>query len=213
MSVSPDALAFLEVHRLRQEQRRCAIGDALPELDLMLDRGDGHLIDPNGVSDRFKRLAAKASVPAIRFHALRHSSASLQAGNNVNPKVLQERLGHSSVRMTLDRYVHANESMQRADDDDLALGSSDEVHHRGVRVAGFGATFWQPGGNQGRGLLRLPALVGAQCKQRDSERYLAGRADFEPSQLCPNGDCRSRRDAERRPELRFRHDCKRPAVQ
>jgi integrase len=51
-------------------------------------------------------------MPRVRFHDLRHSHATqlLQAG--VHPKVAQERLGHSSITVTLDLYSHVSETMQ-----------------------------------------------------------------------------------------------------
>jgi hypothetical protein len=55
----------------------------------------------------FKPLLAKAKLPAVTFHALRHSAATLALAAGVNPKVVQERLGHSSVTLTLDTYSHA----------------------------------------------------------------------------------------------------------
>jgi len=55
----------------------------------------------------FKPLLTRAKLPAVSFHALRHSAATLQLAAGVNPKVVQERLGHSSVTLTLDTYSHA----------------------------------------------------------------------------------------------------------
>ena len=43
----------------------------------------------------------------MTFHTLRHTGATLALAAGVNPKVVQERLGHSSVTLTLDTYSHA----------------------------------------------------------------------------------------------------------
>lgn len=53
-----------------------------------------------------------AGLPVIRFHDLRHTSASLLFAAGEHPKVVQERLGHSSIQITLDTYSHAIPSMQ-----------------------------------------------------------------------------------------------------
>jgi integrase len=45
-------------------------------------------------------------LPRIRFHDLRHTHASIALQASVHPKVVQERLGHSSVKLTLDTYAH-----------------------------------------------------------------------------------------------------------
>ena len=70
----------------------------------------------------FKPLLKKAELPAIRFHDLRHTSASLLLEDNVHPKVVQERLGHSQISVTLDTYSHVLPTMQRE-----ASGKFDEM--------------------------------------------------------------------------------------
>ena len=60
----------------------------------------------------FKRLAAAAGVPPIRLHDLRHTSATLALAAGVHPKVVQERLGHSSISITLDTYSHVVKGLQ-----------------------------------------------------------------------------------------------------
>lgn len=52
-------------------------------------------------------------LPRIRFHDLRHGNATLLLGQGVHPKVVQERLGHSTIAMTLDTYSHVMPGMQR----------------------------------------------------------------------------------------------------
>ena len=49
----------------------------------------------------------------MRFYDLRHSAATILLVAGVRPKVVQERLGHSTVAMTLDVYSHVLPSMQR----------------------------------------------------------------------------------------------------
>ncbi|MFC4305264.1 tyrosine-type recombinase/integrase [Cohnella boryungensis] len=48
-----------------------------------------------------------------RFHYLRHTHASMMLKRNINSKVIQERLGHSSIIMTFDLYSHLCPNMQR----------------------------------------------------------------------------------------------------
>ncbi|HZO73655.1 MAG TPA: tyrosine-type recombinase/integrase [Ktedonobacteraceae bacterium] len=54
----------------------------------------------------------KAGLPNIRFHDLRHSSATMLLGMKVHPKIVQELLGHSQISMTMDIYSHVLPSMQ-----------------------------------------------------------------------------------------------------
>jgi integrase len=74
---------------------------------------DGQPLQPNSLTHEFVRLLAKASgLPDIRFHDLRHTHATHLLASGVHPKVAQERLGHSSVGITLDLYSHVLRGMQ-----------------------------------------------------------------------------------------------------
>ena len=59
----------------------------------------------------------------LRLHDLRHTCATLLLAEGIHPKIVQERLGHSDVGMTLNRYSHVTPGMQRqaADALDAAL--------------------------------------------------------------------------------------------
>jgi integrase len=72
--------------------------------------------------DEFKPLLKKAKLPNIRFHDLRHTSATLLLSQGVHPKVVQERLGHSQISVTLDTYSHVLPTMQRE-----AAGKFDDI--------------------------------------------------------------------------------------
>jgi integrase len=61
----------------------------------------------------FKPLLKRAGLPDIRFHDLRHSHATLLLSQGVHPKVVQERLGHSQISVTMDTYSHLLPTMQR----------------------------------------------------------------------------------------------------
>jgi len=61
----------------------------------------------------FKPLLAYAGLPDIRFHDLRHTSATMLLSAGVHPKVVQERLGHAQISVTLDTYSHVLPGMQR----------------------------------------------------------------------------------------------------
>jgi integrase len=82
-------------------------------------------IDPWQAVYRFAMVQRGASVPRLTFHGLRHTSATLMLLNGEHPKIVSERLGHSSVAITIDRYSHVLEGMQEAAADrlDALLGS------------------------------------------------------------------------------------------
>ncbi len=53
----------------------------------------------------------RAGLDGLRFHDLRHTAVALAIGQGAHPKALQERMGHSSVTVTLDRYGHLYEGL------------------------------------------------------------------------------------------------------
>ncbi len=61
----------------------------------------------------FKTLLRYAGLPDVRFHALRHTAATLMLEANVNPRVVQEMLGHANIRQTMDTYSHVLPNMQQ----------------------------------------------------------------------------------------------------
>lgn len=104
-------------------QRRVDVGPKLLELLRRLRKRPGPWVftDHKGeplAKDRFVRtvfhpLLKAAGLPRIRFHDLRHTCATLGLASGVNVKVMSERLGHSSAKMTLDVYTKALPTLQR----------------------------------------------------------------------------------------------------
>lgn len=68
----------------------------------------GKPVEPRTMQYRFAKLLQNVQVPSIHFHALRHMFASNCVKLNFNIKFLSEILGHSSVEITLNRYVHSS---------------------------------------------------------------------------------------------------------
>lgn len=69
---------------------------------------------PNTVTHAWNVLAKRAGLNVIRFHDARHTHASLMLKAGTHPKIMQERLGHSSIGMTLDTYSHVAPGLQEA---------------------------------------------------------------------------------------------------
>ena len=65
------------------------------------------------VTQRLPDTLLAAGLPRQRFHDLRHTAATLMLKANVHPKVVSERLGHSTIAITLDIYSHVLPDMQR----------------------------------------------------------------------------------------------------
>lgn len=80
----------------------------------------GASLHPVAVTRSFCRLVRRAGLRPIRLHDLRHTHATLALKAGVHPKIVSERLGHSTVSLTLDIYSHAIPSLQREAADRLA---------------------------------------------------------------------------------------------
>lgn len=74
---------------------------------------DGSMLIPWSLSDTLKRKSKAAGIKAHRFHDLRHGHATYLLINNVHPKIVQERLGHANVGITLDTYSHLIPGLQK----------------------------------------------------------------------------------------------------
>ncbi|MFH1920115.1 MAG: site-specific integrase [Planctomycetota bacterium] len=107
------ALEFLHEHR----KRMLAEGNATAPV--FCDTMGNYLRKSNFTRRSYKPLLARAEVPPIRFHDLRHTSATLLLLVGENPKVVSERLGHASIEITLNTYSHVLPSMQKAAADKL----------------------------------------------------------------------------------------------
>ncbi len=103
---------LLRRHRKVQLEQRLEAGPAWQDHDLVFPQPDGTWYHPDTITSAFGRAVKTAGVPKIRLHDLRHTHATLLLKAGVNPKVVSERLGHSSVAFTLDTYSHVMPGMQ-----------------------------------------------------------------------------------------------------
>lgn len=105
-------VAALREHRARQMERRLKVGALWQNLDLVFTTEVGTELQPSNVNRRFVALMAKAGVPRIPFHGMRHTHATLLMKNGIHPKVVAERLGHANIGITLATYSHVLPQMQ-----------------------------------------------------------------------------------------------------
>ena len=72
---------------------------------------NGTPFSPRNIQRHFARITDEAGLPPIRFHDLRHTTATLLLLQGTHPKLVQELLGHSSIVLTLDTYSHVIPAM------------------------------------------------------------------------------------------------------
>jgi integrase len=111
---APEAVAALRAHRARQLEERLVVGAAWENRDLVFCTETGAPL--NGISIlrySFYPLLKHAGIPKVRFHDLRHTTATLLLREGVHPKIVAELLGHASISITLDTYSHVLPDMMR----------------------------------------------------------------------------------------------------
>ena len=113
IAVSEKLLEALKVHRERQGLMRLRASEKWHEQGLVFCNRHGKFLFPEVVLKQFHALLARAELPEMRFHDLRHTMATLLLESDVHPKKVQERLGHSSIAITIDTYSHVLPSMHQ----------------------------------------------------------------------------------------------------
>jgi integrase len=114
----PVDLPKIAVVALRKHRGRM-LAEGHPHGLVFCDTQGGPIRKSNLVRRSFLPLLESAGLPRIRFHDLRHTAATLLLLHGVHPKVVQERLGHSQISITLDTYSHVLPSMGREAADKL----------------------------------------------------------------------------------------------
>ena len=112
VALSPAVIDRLRERRRQQLEERLAAGPAYQEHALVFTSAVGEPTHPSNLRDAWKDIVFRAGVEGLRFHDLRHAHASLLLKQGVHPKIVSERLGHSSVGITLDIYSHVTPNLQ-----------------------------------------------------------------------------------------------------
>jgi integrase len=122
LELSEGILNLLKKHRLSQKENKLKLGDAYKDNDLVCCYADGSLYQPKNFSKKFAWFLKSKGLKHIRLHDLRHSNATLMLTYGIPAKVASERLGHSSIGITLDLYSHVTSSMQKEVSDKIENG-------------------------------------------------------------------------------------------
>jgi integrase len=106
VALDKGSVAAVKAHRLRRKRERLAAGEAWADSGRMFTDELGEPLHPDYVPRRFRELAKAAGLPIIKFHAARHTAATLAPEAGVDIKIVSEQLGHSTTRITQDLYQH-----------------------------------------------------------------------------------------------------------
>ena len=102
----------LRSHRVMQVQELLRCGVRATDDTFVVSQPDGAGLQPGYITHAWIKLIRPSGIPTLRFHDLRHAHATHLLARGVHPKVASERLGHSSVAITLDLYSHVPPGIQ-----------------------------------------------------------------------------------------------------
>jgi len=105
-------VAMLREHRGTQLLAKADLGATYKDNGLVFPNEFGEPLSPSIVSRTFKKLVGEAGTPRTRLHDLRHAHATEMLKAGVHLKVVQERLGHSTIAITSDFYTHVAPTLQ-----------------------------------------------------------------------------------------------------
>jgi integrase len=122
VDLSDETVVMLQAHKRKQAELKMANRKAYKDYGLVFAQGWEHKsskhsvlgapLQPYSVNRRLTALCKAAKVRQIKAHGLRHTCATLSLAAGVQPHVVQRRLGHKSVQLTLDIYSHVLPTMQ-----------------------------------------------------------------------------------------------------
>ncbi len=101
VSISPQAIEVLKTQKAKTNS------------EYIFPSPTGGPVSPDSVNNMLKRVLARAGIPKVRFHDLRHTFATIALQNGVDIKTVSSILGHFSAGFTLDTYAHVTTAAQK----------------------------------------------------------------------------------------------------
>ena len=112
VDLTPSSAHVLREHRNRQAKPGTLAGVPSTDESLVFSHPGGSPLTPDVVSHAFRKLVRHLGFTGVRLHDMRHTHATLMLAQEIHPKIVSERLGHSSVSITLDTYSHVLPGLQ-----------------------------------------------------------------------------------------------------
>lgn len=113
VDLPPKLVTALKAHRQRQADARLLAGPRWVDHHLVFCTRWGTPFDGPNITRYTQQVLARAGLPKLRFHDLRDSCASLLAAQGLPAHEISRLLGHSDVRLTLNRYTHVFAAARR----------------------------------------------------------------------------------------------------
>ncbi len=122
IALTPSTLLMMAEYRKGKETEALLLDRPILDSDLLFGDLEGKSILPSTLTHAWSNIVKKTGLKRIRLHDARHTHASLMLKQGIHPKIGQERLGHSSITITLDTYSHVAPGLQQT-----AANSFDEA--------------------------------------------------------------------------------------
>lgn len=137
VDLPPSLALLLREHKKDQQLQRVVLSPSLKDEDFVFCHDDGSALNPSTVTHSFSKVAVAAGMPYLRLHDLRHIHATMLLKAGTHPRIVQERLGHSTIATTLDIYSHTVPGMQKAAAErlDTLLPKVEEIENVGKMSA------------------------------------------------------------------------------
>lgn len=111
---SPKSKSSIRVIPLPKDLLSLLMECGLPQTGYFLTGSETKYVEPRSMQNQFKRVIQACGIPDANFHSLRHTFATRCVELSFDAKTLSELLGHASVNITMNRYVHPTMEMKRA---------------------------------------------------------------------------------------------------
>ncbi|MFJ5139025.1 tyrosine-type recombinase/integrase [Streptomyces sp. NPDC088707] len=128
IALPTECLHSLKEHKQQQDKERGTAGSAWQDSGLVFTTPTGRPLDPANLTRSFRSFLDQAGLRRIRFHDLRHSTATLLLEQGIDLVVIKELFGHAHIGVTAGVYAHVRLRLQRQAIETLSntLGSADD---------------------------------------------------------------------------------------
>jgi integrase len=130
IALLPSTVSFLRAYKEKQQLDKAILGISIKDDDLVFSQFDGKPLLPDTVPHDWAKLVKRTGLEGIRLHDARHTHASITLKQGTHPKVIQEKLVHTSIQIILDAYSHVAPGLQEA-----AADSFDKLFITGMKMS------------------------------------------------------------------------------
>lgn len=111
IKIDADLVCELKQHKKRQMENRLRYGKFYFESNYICTKDNGEPVTPNSIKWSCNKVKKILGIN-FHYHSLRHTHATMLLEAGAKPKAVQDRLGHSRIATTMDKYVHVTKKMK-----------------------------------------------------------------------------------------------------